>query len=122
MAFANPVEQFKRRAPKNEMLVDQAASDVYYVVASAYDHRSISSTRKTLLWRTRMTVSSAGVSAAQSLPTLVLTAAPFFGKDMPEAEVLSKRSLREGTVEIGTPTVVEDKPSPSAPPSPPAKK
>jgi hypothetical protein len=37
----------------------------------------------------------------------VLSAGPFFGKDMPEPETLSKRSMREGNVEIGTPTVVE---------------
>ncbi|HUR60031.1 MAG TPA: hypothetical protein VM029_20075 [Opitutaceae bacterium] len=111
VAFVNPVEQFKRRSYKNEAMVDQAASDVYYVVASAYDYRSAATSQKILLWRTRMTVASAGVSAAMSLPTLVLTAGPYFGKDMPEPEILSKRSLREGNVEIGTPTVVEDKPA-----------
>ena len=34
-------------------------------------------------------------------------------KDMPEAEILSKRTMREGSVEVGTPTVVES-------PNPPA--
>ena len=105
--FANPVNMFKRRSPKNEMLVDQTASNVYYVVASAYDYRSFMEKRRLMLWRTRMTVASAGVSAEQSLPTLVLTAAPYFGKDLPEAEVLTKRTLRDVNVEIGTPTIVE---------------
>ncbi|HVS53507.1 MAG TPA: hypothetical protein VHD62_14225 [Opitutaceae bacterium] len=107
VAFANPVNLFKMRSAKNEFLLDQAASDVYYVVASAYDYASATTDKKILLWRTRMTVAAPGVSQEQSLPTLVLSAAPYFGKDMPEAETLSKRTMREGNVEIGTPTVVE---------------
>lgn len=109
MDFANPVNLFKRASVKNEFLVDQAASDVYYVVASAYDYRSFQEKRRLLLWRTRMTVAAAGVSAEQSLPTLVQTAAPYFGKDMAESEILSRRVVREGKVEVGTPTVVEPK-------------
>ncbi len=115
MEFANPVNQFKRADPKNEFLVDQAASNVYYVVASAYDYRSVTEKRRLLLWRTRMTVAADGVSQEQTLPTLVSSAAPFFGRDMPEAEILTKRALREGNVEIGTPTVVEP---PAATPPP----
>ena len=114
MEFANPVSVFKRADPKNEFLVDQAASNVYYVVASAYDYRSVSEKRRVLLWRTRMTVGADGVSQAQTLPTLVLSAAPFFGKDMPDAAIISKRPVREGTVDVGTPRVVE--------PASPAKK
>jgi len=106
-AFMNPVEMFKRADAKNEFLVDQTAGNVYYVVASAYDYRSAAANRKILLWRTRMTVAAQGVSQEQSLPTLVLGAAPYFGRDMPEPEILSKRSVPEGSVEIGTPTVVD---------------
>ena len=112
--FMNPVNLFKMRAAKNEFLVDQTANDVYYVVASAYDYASATANRKILLWRTRMTVAAQGVSQEQSLPTLVLSAAPYFGKDMPDAEILSKRTMREGIVEVGTPTVVETPAPPTA--------
>jgi hypothetical protein len=44
---------------------------------------------------------------------VVLSAAPFFGKDMAEPEILSKRAMREGKVEVGTPTVVEPAPAPT---------
>ena len=105
--FANPVNLFKRASAKNEFLVDQTASDIYYVVATAYDYQSVATNRRILLWRTRMTVAAQGVSQEQSLPTLVLSAAPYFGREMAEPEILSKRAVREGTVEVGTPTVVE---------------
>jgi hypothetical protein len=108
MAFANPVNLFKMRSVKNEFLLDQTAADVYYVVASAYDYQSAAANNKILLWRTRMTVAAQGVSQDQTLPTLVLSAGPYFGKDMPEVETLSKRAMPEGSVEIGTPVVVPD--------------
>ncbi len=117
LAFMNPVEMFKRADPKNEFMVDQTAADVYYVVASAYDYQSAATNRKILLWRTRMTVASSGISQEQSLPTLVLSAGPYFGRDMPDPEIIYKRTMREGTVELGTPTVIE-----SAVPTPPGPK
>jgi len=105
--FMNPINQFRRADPKNDFLVDQTANDVYYVVASAYDYQSVAKNKRILLWRTRMTVAAQGVSQDQTLPTLVASAAPYFGKDMPEPETLNRRVMREGNVEIGTPTVVE---------------
>jgi hypothetical protein len=119
LAFANPVNLFKLRSTKNELLLNQIAGDVYYVVASAYDYQSVVANQKVLLWRTRMTVSARGVSQEQSLPALLLSAGPFFGREMKEPEIISKRAVREGNVEMGTPTVVG--PSPAPPPSVPAK-
>ena len=109
LEFTNPVNLFKQRSAKNEALVDQAAADVYYVVASAYDHAALAQKQRVLLWRTRLTVAAQGVSQEQTLPTLIATAAPYFGREMPEPEVLTRRAVRDGTVEIGTPTVVEPK-------------
>ncbi len=111
--FANPVNLFKRASAKNEFLVDQTASDIYYVVATAYDYQSAATNRRIVLWRTRMTVAAQGVSQEQTLPTLVLSAAPYFGREMSEPEILTKRAVREGSVEIGTPTVVEPAPNPA---------
>jgi hypothetical protein len=114
MAFANPVNLFKLRSPKNEFLVEQSAEDVYYVVASAYDYRSAANNQKRLLWRTRMTVGAQGVSQEQTLPTLIGSAAPYFGREMLESEIMTRRVMPEGRVEIGTPVVVE----PTAPKPP----
>ncbi len=113
MAFMDPVHQFKLRSEKNEFLVDQAVADVYYVVASAYDHAALARGERRLLWRTRMTVAASGVSEEQTLPTLIATAAPFFGQDMDAPATITKRGVRDGNVEIGTPTVIP--PAASAP-------
>ena len=106
MEFLNPVNQFKRASVKNDFLVDQSANDIYYVVASAYDYASITTRTKRLFWRTRMPVAAQGVSQEQTLPTLITSAAPYFGKEMTEVEILSKRATPEGRVEIGEPYVV----------------
>lgn len=116
VAFSNPVNLFKLRNANNELLLNQVAGDVYYLVASAYDYQSVVANQKILLWRTRMTVASRGVSQQQSLPALVLNAGPFFGREMKEPEILFKRTVREGSIEMGTPTVVE--PSVTSPTKP----
>jgi hypothetical protein len=90
--------------------MDLAAQDCYYVVASAYDRGSVAADQRQLLWRTRLTVAADGVAQRQSLPVLIAAAAPFFGRETPEPEIIRKRSLRRGNVEIGTPTVVPPHP------------
>ncbi len=114
MAFLNPVYRFRQADPKNDFLVEQFTNDVYYVVASAYDYASVASKTKRLYWRTRMTVAAQGVTQDQTLPTLITSAAPFFGKDMTEPEILTKRAVRDGQVEIGTATVVDTPPATAA--------
>jgi hypothetical protein len=106
-ALMDPARLFKQRSVKNEFLMDQATDSCYFVVASAYDYSSVATHVKLLLWRTRMTVNSRGVSQPQSLPTLVVSAAPYFGRPMENAETLIRRALRNAQVEIGTPTVIE---------------
>lgn len=107
MEFLNPINRFKAADPKNDFLFEQFTNDVYYVVASAYDYAAVATKTKRLYWRTRMTVAAQGVSQEQTLPTLIASASPYFGKDMSEAETLTKRAVPEGQVEIGTPVVVD---------------
>lgn len=109
IAFLNPVELFRKESEKNDFLVDQTAHDVYYVVATAYDYASIAKNKPLLLWRTRMTVASSGVTQEQTLPTMIMTAGPYFGKEMNDVAILSKRAVRDGKVEVGTPQVIDAK-------------
>ena len=99
---------------KQEYLINQAANDCYFVIASAYDYAALARGERKLLWRTKMTVNSQGVSMTESLPRLIATAAPFLGRETGEAETISKRFPRTGHVEIGTPTVVEEDSAPPA--------
>jgi hypothetical protein len=117
MEFLNPINRYKQADPKHEFLFEQFTNDLYYVVASAYDYAAIARKEKRLYWRTRMTVAAQGVSQEQTLPTLIVSAAPYFGREMTEAEILTKRAVPDGKVEIGPATVVES----GVPDPPPAR-
>ena len=107
-ALINPFHVYEMTSLKHAFMLDQARSEVYYVVASAYDYALVAKKQRRLLWRTRMTVDSSGVSQPQTLPTLIVKAAPFFGKETDEPAILTPH-VRDGRVEIGTPTVVDEK-------------
>jgi len=100
VAFANPINLYRLASTKHNFMLDQAAGDMYFVVASAYDYQSAASNQRVLVWRSRMTVSSTGVNQQETLPKLILTAAPYFGRDMPEPEIFTGRR-HEGQVDIG---------------------
>ena len=115
----SPVEMFKRRDENNPMLYEQAMGDFYYVVISAYDYQAAQKRQRVLLWRTRLTVDSSGVSLVDTLPALLFNAGPYLGKETGRAGTFTKKMLRSGTVEIGPSEVVDDN---VAEPQPPATK
>lgn len=111
MAFAkkvsNPVQRLYDSSPNMAELIEQTNDDVYFVVASAYDYQEMARGQRKLLWRTKMTVDTKGVSMADTMPAVIAAAGPYFGHETEEALALTKRVVRQGKVEVGTPTVVE---------------
>jgi hypothetical protein len=98
-----PLRLFSERDGKTLQLFEQAKATCYYVVASAYDYSALSHGQRKLLWRSKMTVDAQGIAMTDSLPSLILNAGRYFGRDMPEAATISKRLMPAGKVEIGTP-------------------
>lgn len=115
-----PLDALRMRDHRTHLMMDRIDDDIYYVVASAYDYASFAEGHPVHLWRTRITVPTAGITQQQTLPTLIATAGPFFGKETNFAESVSRR-VREGNVEIGPATVVERPPSITPPNPAPAK-
>ena len=101
LELMSPINQFRERSAKNEFLLEQVGGDIYFVMISAYDGAELAKNRRVLLWRTRMTVSSDGVSQPDSLPTLINAAAPYFGREMDEPATLTPRASPETTVKLG---------------------
>lgn len=114
----SPVELFRNRSEKTRSLMEDIGASIYFVVASAYDYDSVARDQKVLLWRTRMSVNSAGVAMTETLPALIAAAGPYFGRDMTEVEIVNQRLNREGQIEIGTPEVISFSEGPAAPPPP----
>ena len=121
-SFASPLRRLVDGDAKFQYLQYQIGDDVYFVVASAYDYAAVAQGKRTLLWRTNMTVNTGGVNMKETLPPLIATAAPFFGHETAGPEALQRRINRKGTVDIGQPTVVEylDSSAPAATPAPAA--
>jgi hypothetical protein len=94
-----------------DFLREQTAGDIYFVVASAYDYASLAKGERKLAWRTSMTVNTSGVSMRETLPPLIATAAPFFGRETPTPQIEVKKFPRKEVIEVGTPRVVADKPA-----------
>lgn len=110
----DPFQRLRMKSPEMDRLVTELYSSSYFVVATAYDYASLAKGQRVSLWRTKMTVNSIGVNMLESVPSLIATAAPYFGRDMTEPVVITKKISREGRVEVGTPTVVPE----TTPPAP----
>lgn len=114
VAMASPFNRFVSANDNLMSLVEESFSSCYFVIASAYDYAAMTRGQRVLLWRTKMTVNSTGISMTQSLSPLIASAGPYFGREMAETVTVTRRMVREGRVEIGTSTVIDDD---STPPS-----
>lgn len=107
MRTYTPLNLFTQFNPRNRTLYEQAQSDCYFVVASAYDYAAAARKERVLLWRTKMTVDSQGVAMKDALPAVLASAGKYLGVDMSDAATFSGRLAPEGRVEIG-PTEVRE--------------
>lgn len=98
---------FADRTPRKNFLINQVSDDIYFVIVSAYDYAALAAGERRLLWRTMMTVATHGVSMKDSLPPLVMTAGPYFGRETAEPVALHRR-VRRGTVTLGPLKIVAD--------------
>jgi hypothetical protein len=61
-----------------------------------------------------MTVNSMGVNMAETVPPLIASASPYFGKETLDPVVVTKRLGHDGHVDVGVPVVVPDSAPPAA--------
>jgi hypothetical protein len=92
---------------KRDYLRYQAAHDLYYVVVSAYDFKSVASGERKLAWRTTMTVNAQGVAMKESLPPLIYSGGFYLGRDSGEPMAI-RRDVQRGTVKLGPLRIIEE--------------
>ena len=107
--------QLRDSSPTMRFLLDQARDDVYFVIATAYDYAAMARSERRLLWRTNMTVNARGVSMKQTLPSVIATATPYFGRETKDALAIAARALPEGKVELGELRVIGEAEDPPVP-------
>ncbi len=91
MDATSPTEMFRKRDPMNRRLMEQTAEDCYYVVVSAFDFSTVTTARKKLFWRTKLTTPTRHTSMAAAVPALIANGAGYYGRPMDRAEFFADR-------------------------------
>jgi hypothetical protein len=120
---AGTITQFTNRDEKTTWLMNQVYSNRYFMIATAYDYALATQNKKVVLWRTKVSTDSQGVTMDESLPSIVASAGPFIGRETDGPVRLNRPVVKDGNVLIGTATVKDySVPAPAEPSaSPPAK-
>lgn len=105
----NTLNSFQNKDERTRWLVDECETNRYYIIASAYDFESAMKQQKVLYWRTKISTNSIGLTMNDSILALTLNAGPYFGREMTSPARLNRPVIKEGRVEIGSPTVINDK-------------
>jgi hypothetical protein len=95
---------------------DAARQDRVYVLIGAFDVQALAKKQKKLLWRTAISIESRRTSLPESLPVMLASAAPWFGRDSEMPVFVDDAARRKAEVHIGTPVVVPDPPKGTSPP------
>jgi hypothetical protein len=88
----SPLETFRKRDAKTTHLLELISDECHYLVVSAYDYAALARGEKRLLWHTKLSACSRGISLAETVPALLTGGAGVFGKDMSEPALLSKQA------------------------------
>ncbi len=100
---------------KREDVLQAARDERYFVVVSAYDFAAAKGKKKILLWQAKLSTPSNGVSLAEVLPSMISAGGPHFGRETKLPELVNAPLAKEGKVEIGTPTIVDESGKSAAP-------
>jgi hypothetical protein len=95
------------RTADTDALNDLASEDLYVIAISAYDYAAALKQQKTLLWMTKISCPSRGLSMPETLPAMLALAGPHIGRDTEKPVMLKGSEQFKGEVKIGDPSVVE---------------
>jgi hypothetical protein len=104
---ASPFQRFKNRDAQTARLVEESFGGLFFVIISAFDYDSVAASKPVLLWRTKMSVNSSGVSLVETIQPLITAGSDFIGRETDGGILIARRLNRKGTVTLGTEEVVE---------------
>jgi len=99
--------------PKADLLAYADNEDRYYVSVIAFDAALMAQKKMRVLWRTSMSVPFQD-DFEQTLPTMLASGGPFFGRDLKEPEFIADAERRKAEVKMGELTVVPDDTEPAS--------
>ena len=77
----------------------------YFLLVSALDDAALQAHQSILLWRAHVSAECWGHSLTETLPALVASSAPFFGRETAKPVILSTALVPNGEVIVGTPVL-----------------
>ena len=104
----NTLDNFANSDEHIRWLVDECYTNRYFIIASAYDYENALKKKKVLFWRTKISTNSLGLTMDDSIPALTINAGPFFGRETLSPVKLNRPVIKEGHVDIGSATVIQD--------------
>lgn len=122
------------RDADSELIADFSREDLYIAAISAYDYAAALRKEKVLLWTTKISCPSRGLSLPETLPVMLTLAGPNIGRETARPVYVRAEDKFKPDVRIGDPTVIEyientplpvidmSDQKPGKPSTPPAKK
>ncbi|MDO8542665.1 MAG: hypothetical protein Q7S40_19670 [Opitutaceae bacterium] len=95
------------RDADSEMLDDLATEDLYVAAISAYDYTAAQRKEKVLLWTTKISCPSRGLSLPETLPVMLALAGPHIGRETAKPVSIKATEHYKPEVKVGDPTLVE---------------
>jgi hypothetical protein len=98
-----PPEAFLRwaRPLTAEKVMDAANSDLYIASIQAFDLKKLDAGEKVLLWHTRIACETRGLMMADALPTMIVTAGPFMGRETKKPVWRDANDLKKAHIDFG---------------------
>lgn len=95
------------RDADQDLIHDLSTEDLYVAAIAAYDFQAAARKEKVLLWTTKISCPSRGLSMPETFPVMMALAGPNIGRETPKPVAVTATEKFKGEVKIGDPTVVE---------------
>lgn len=82
-------------------VMEAANSDLYIASIQAFDLVALDAGKKILLWHTRIACEATGLTMAETMPTMIIAAGPFIGRETQKPVWRDLTDLRKANVDIG---------------------
>jgi hypothetical protein len=92
--------------PGTDDVMHGISTNRYFVVVEAYDMQAyMEQHKKVLLWSTKISMPSDGVTLPQVMPTLIASGGPLLGRETVRPKWIEMPAVPDGQVEVGMPEV-----------------
>ncbi len=108
LVAGNTIQNVNPFGFERDDILQAARDDRYFVIVTAYDFAAAKEKKKVLLWQAKMSTPSNRVSLAEVIPGLITAGGPRFGRETKLPESVTAPLAKEGKVEIGNATVVDE--------------